>query len=53
MKTLCIYVGKQFTHFLWEKPLVYLWGKHVCAKNHVCTKNCLHIQFTQLLSFQV
>ena len=39
MKTLCIYVGKRFTDFF-------------CTKNHVCTKNHLHIQFTQLLSLQ-
>ena len=25
----------------------------VCTRNHVCAKNHLHIQFTQLLSFQV
>ena len=30
------------------KPLVYLWRKCFHAKNCICTKNHLHIQFTQL-----
>ena len=33
--------------FLQQKALVYLWGKHFHAKN------CLHIQFAQLLSLQI
>ena len=44
---LYIYMGKQFTHFSQQKPTVYLWRKCVHAQNHVCTKKCLHIQFTQ------
>ena len=48
MKTLSIYVDKQFTCFFSQhKPSVYLWRKCFCAKNH------LYIQFTQHLSLQV
>ena len=46
MKTLCMYVGKQFTHFVCAKT-VFTPETVFAPKNH------LHIQFTQLLSFRV
>ena len=46
------------------KPSVYMWGNsshvfvwqnpwYICGENIFAPKNCLHIQFTQLLSLQV
>ena len=43
-----VYMWGNSSHvfFSWQKPSVYLWRK--CFH----TKNCLHIQFTQLLSLK-
>ena len=48
-----VYMWGNTTYFLWQKPLVYLWRKYFCTKNHFCAKNHLHIQFTQLFSLQL
>ena len=48
-----VYMWGNSSHFCVAKTLSMYVEKCSCTINHVCAKNCLHIQFMQLLSLQV